>query len=217
MKRVRRKGSDGMTDHVGRPAVAPPDPQLLAESLRAVAAAFDQARISGLSVSLPEALYLACLEIVDRHDLPGGKPPGGRDPHRDAAVPPTPAGTPASRTVKRVKMQDVPLRRLIWQVINPGEEFSVADVSARLAELGASWPTTAVSNVLGYWASSERMTRIRKGTYTYPHPGSLPGALASPTDQQQEGPAASINRPIGGRGKEHSDVSISHTREEAAS
>ena len=210
-----------MTDHAGRPAAAPPDPQLLAESLQAVAAAFDQARMSGLSVSVPETLYLACLDIVDRHDLPGGKPPGGRDLHREPTVPRAPAGTSGGRTVNRVKMQDVPLRRLVWQVINPGEEFTVADISARLAELGASWPTTAVSNVLGYWASRERLIRIRKGTYSYPRPGSLPGSLTSPTYQQQGGPAASTNRAIGTRGKtrgkEHSNVSISRTRREAAS
>jgi hypothetical protein len=173
--------------------------------------------MSGLSVSVPEPLYLACLDIVDRHDLPGGKPPGARALHREPTVPPAPAGTSGSRTVERVKMKDVPLRRLVWQVINPGEEFTVADISARLAELGASWPTTAVSNVLGYWASRERLTRVRKGTYSYPRPGSLPGSLTSPTDQRQEGPAASTNRATGARGKEHGNVSISRTRREAAS
>jgi hypothetical protein len=114
-------------------------------------------------------------------------------------------------------MQDVPLRRLVWQVINPGEEFTVADISARLAELGASWPTTAVSNALGYWASRERLTRVRKGTYNYPRPGSLSGSLTSSADQQQEGPAASTHRAIGARGKERSNVPISRTRREAAS
>lgn len=206
-----------MTDHSGRPAAAPPDPQLLAESLQAVAAAFDQARLSGLSVSVPGPLYLACLDIVERHDLPGGKPPGARALHREQAAQPGSADASSDRTAERVKMQDVPLRRLVWQVINPGEEFTVADISARLAELGASWPTTAVSNVLGYWASRERLTRVRKGTYSYPRPGSLPSSPASPTDQQQEGPAASKSRATRARGKEHGNVSISRTRKEAAS
>ncbi len=206
-----------MTDNVGRPVATPPDPQLLAESLRAVAAAFDQARVSGLSVSVPEPLYLACLDIVDRHDLPGGKPPGARRPHQELIVPPAPARTSGRRTAGRVEMQDVPLRRLVWQVINPGEEFTVADISARLAELGAPWPTTAVSNALGYWASRERLTRVRKGTYSYPRPGSLSGSHTSPAGPQQEGRAASTHRAIEARGKERSNVPISRTRREAAS
>lgn len=205
-----------MTDHSGRP-VAPPDPQLLAESLQAVAAAFDQARLSGLSVSVPESLYLACLDIVDRHDFPGGKPPGARALQREQAVRRGSADSSSGRTAERVRMQDVPLRRLVWQVINPGEEFTVADISARLGELGAAWPATAVSNVLGYWATRERLTRVRKGTYSYDRPGSLPISPASPTDQQQDGPAASTSRATRARGKEHGDVSISLSRREAAS
>jgi hypothetical protein len=208
-----------MTDHADR-AAAFPDLQSLTVSLLTVAAAFDQARMSGLSVSVPERLYLACLEIVDRHDLPGGKPPGVPSSHRDPAGSSAPAGASpifADRTAERVKMQDVPLRRLVWQVINPGEEFTVADITARLAELGASWPTTAVSNVLGYWASRDRLTRVRKGTYSYPHPGSLSDSLTSPNDRQQEGPAASTSRAPKARGEEHSDVPTSRTRREAAS
>lgn len=176
--------------------------------------------MSGLSVSVPEPLYLACLEIVDRHELPDGKPPGARRPYPDPVSSTVPAGAPhtlSERTADSVKMRDVPLRRLIWQVINPGEEFTVADITARLAELGAQWPTNAVSNVLGYWVSRDRLTRIRKGTYTYPPPGSLSDSLTRPNDRQQEGPAASTSRATKTRGKEHSDVSISPTRREAAS
>src|SRR5690348_3904194 len=101
-----------MTDNGGS-AAAPPDLQLLAESLRTVAAAFDQARMSGLSVSVPEPLYLACLDIVDRHDFPGDRPPGARRSYRDLAVPPASVETAGSRMAERVKMQDVPLRRLV--------------------------------------------------------------------------------------------------------
>lgn len=210
-----------MTDPTASAAGASPDPQFLAEALRGVAAAFDRARMSGLSVSVPEPLYMACLEIVDRHDLPdgtpGGKPPGpGRQARGPVLTPESPAAS-GDQTSERVGMKDVPLRRLVWQVINPGEQFTVADIAARLAELGATWPTTAVSNVLGYWASRDRLTRVRKGTYLYPHPGSSPGLRTSPHDRQQEGPAASTNRDPRARGEEHGHVPISRTRRKAAS
>jgi hypothetical protein len=204
-----------MTDPAAPAPGASPDPQFLAESLRGVAAAFDRARMSGLSVSVPESLYLACQEIVDRHDLPGGKPPGaGRRAVGTAPGPPAASGDQAAG---RVGMKDVPLRRLVWQVVNPGEQFTVADIAARVAELGASWPTTAVSNVLGYWASRDRLTRVRKGTYLYPHPGSSPGPRTSEHDQRQEGPAASTSRDPRTRGEEHGNVPISGTRRKAAS
>lgn len=207
-----------MTDHADR-ATAFPNLQLLTESLRAVATAFDQARMSGLSVSVPDPLYLACLEIVERHDLPGDKPSGARRTQRDPVSSRAPASAIASadRASERVKIQDVPLRRLVWQVIDPGEEFTVADVTARIAELGASWPATAVSNVLGYWSSRDRLTRVRKGTYSYSRPGSLSDSLTSPNDRQQEGPAASTSRASRARGKEHGDVPSSRTRRQAAS
>ena len=207
-----------MTDHADRAAGASSsDLQFLTEALRGVAAAFDQARISGLSVSVPESLYVACLEIISRHDspdgAPGGTPPGARQHGQGRATAPGPAGTsrsPRDRMAGQVDMQDVPLRRLVWQVIDPGEEFTVADIAARLAELGASYPATAVSNVLGYWASQDRLARVRKGTYIYPRPG-------SPNDRQQEGPAATTSRAPSARGEEHGDVPITYTRREAAS
>src|SRR6202161_1491554 len=159
-----------MADHAGTPAVASPDPRLLAESLRAITVAFDQARSSGLSVAVPESLYQPCLDIVERHDAPRGKPPGARRSVAEPGALAAPSGASSGRTGDRVKVQDVPLRRLVWQVINPDEEFTVADIGARLAELGASWPATAVSNVLGYWVSRDRLTRVRKGTYSYSRP-----------------------------------------------
>lgn len=206
-----------MTDPAAPAHGASPDPQFLAESLRGVAAAFDRARMSGLSVSVPESLYLACLEIVDRHDLPGGKPPGAGRQAAAAGTAPGSAAASGDQAAGRVGMKDVPLRRLVWQVVNPGEQFTVADIAARLAELGASWPTTAVSNVLGYWASRDRLTRVRKGTYLYPHPGSSPGPRTSPHDRRQEGPAAATSRDPRTRGEEHANVPISGTRRKAAS
>lgn len=214
-----------MTDHADRPAGASSsDVQFLTEALRGVAAAFDQACLSGLSVSVPESLYVACLGIIDRHDspdgTPGGAPPGARHQGQDRAPArelPGASGHSHGRVAGQVEIQDVPLRRLVWQVIDPGQEFTVADIAARLAELGASYPATAVSNVLGYWASQDRLARVRKGTYLYPRPGSPPGSLNSPNNGQQEGPAASTSRAPKARGEEHGDVPITYTRREAAS
>lgn len=209
-----------MTGDRVRSAEATPDLQILAESLHAVAAAIDQARLSGLSVSVPEPLYRACLEIVARHDGPDG--PRGRTPsgggRRDTGPVLTPrtaegSGGSRDRMAGGLEVRDVPLRRLVWQVINPGEEFTVADIAARLAEVGASWPTTAVSNALGYWASRDRLTRVRKGTYSYPGTGSS----ISPHDGQQESPAATTSRAPKARGEEHGHVPNSRARRKAAS
>lgn len=201
-----------MTDHAAREAGAFPDVHDLADSLRSVAAAFDQARASGLGVCVPEPLYAACLEIVNRHGLPGGTPPGGGRPSRDAGRAAAPRR--ASRN-RQVDMDDVPLRRLVWQVVNPGEEFTVADVCSRLAELGAPRPATAVSNALGYWVSCDRLARVRKGTYSYPRPTGAPSATQD--DRRQEGPAARPSQALKAPGEENSDVPISRTRRQAAS
>lgn len=205
-----------MTGDRIRSAEAAPDLQLLAESLHAVAAAIDQARLSGLSVSVPEPLYRACLEIVERHDGPDGPrdrtlPGGGRRDTGPVLTPQTAEGSGGSRG--RLEVRDVPLRRLVWQVINPGEEFTVADIAARLAEVGASWPTTAVSNALGYWASRDRLTRVRKGTYSYPRTG----MSITLHDGRQEGPAATTSRAPKARGEEHGHVPNSRARRKAAS
>lgn len=205
-----------MTDHDARAAGLPPDPQTLAESLREVAVAFDQARASGLSVSVPEPLYFACLDIIHRHDLPDGPPPGDGRPVPSAAPNRGPSVRPEPLS-ERVNMQDVPLRRLVWQVIDPGEEFTVAEITARLARLGAPRPTTAVSNALGYWASRERLTRVRKGTYCYPRPSSPPSPANKPNDQRQESPSASTDRADEARGEEYGHGTRSRTRRKAAS
>jgi hypothetical protein len=203
-----------MADQADPPAAASPDPRLLAESLRAVAEAFDHARASGLSVAVPESLYEACLDIVDRHDAPGGKPPGARRSIRKRG-PSAASGISGGRTGDLVKLKDVPLRRLVWQVINPDEEFTVTDIGARLTELGAVWPATAVSNVLGYWVSRERLTRVRKGTYSYSRPSTPSGSL--PSDDRQEGPDDNKSRVGGTRRREQGTVTISHSRRKAAS
>jgi hypothetical protein len=206
-----------LTDHSAREPGGFPDVRYLVESLRQVAEAFDQARASGLGVRVPEPLYAACLEIVNRQGLPDG-PPQGTPPRRGRqGRDPAPTATSASAPLdRRVDLDDVPLRRLVWQVVNPGEEFTVADVCSRLAEIGAPRPATAVSNALGYWASRDRLVRVHKGTYSYPRPVSA-SATTGQDDRQQESPAARSSRAPKAPGEENSYVPISRTRRKAAS
>jgi hypothetical protein len=66
-------------------------------------------------------------------------------------------------------LREVPLRRLLWQVITPGETFfRVSTVVERLAALGLEIEPAKVSNALGYWVDHHRLVRVRKGVYTYP-------------------------------------------------
>lgn len=191
-------------------AVASGDLDGLVRSLHDVAAAFDQARSLGLPVSLPEPLYLACLDIVARHGGPANpdnrparaRPaPGSRTDaqrtsresnHRAAAAGAPVSGGSSARDSSgaggAVPMQDVPLRRLVWQVIDPGEEFTVGQVRERLAAIGAEWPNFKVSNALGYWVARNRLTRQRKGVYSYPLSGGTVDKLDH-VEVRQESPA----------------------------
>jgi hypothetical protein len=121
----------------------------LAARLMRLAEAISGARALGLSVDVPQPLHTACLHVAALH----GKELG-------AAAEPSP---PYAES--RDPMHDVPLRRLIWQVIDPGETFTVTEVTERLRELGVTWPTNKVSNALGYWVSRQRLQRPRKGVY----------------------------------------------------
>jgi hypothetical protein len=199
----------------------------LTESLQEIATAFDQARALGLPVSVPDALYLACLAVVSRHDLPDDAAPTGSPTarHPAPAVPGGPAarrpGRPRAgshgRAVAGVEVSDVPLRRLIWQVISPGEQFTVTDVAERVAALGAFWTPSAVSNALGYWASRGRLTREHKGAYRYTQPSSVAAAVTGERARQQETPAASPDRAAMARREEDDNVPSAITRGKAAS
>jgi hypothetical protein len=198
-------------------------PQLV-NSLLKVASTVDQARALGLPVAVPESLYRACLEIVSLHDHVDGadsdlvprkgraqQVPGGR---RSASGKASASGVTGDA---RLRVRDVPLRRLVLQVVNPGEEFTVSEVAERIAALGATWSASAVSNALGYWASRDRLRREQKGIYSYPPPSSVAAANEGERARQQEGPAADSNRPSTGRSKEDTDVSIPFETGKAAS
>jgi hypothetical protein len=145
----------------------------LTRALDELVAAIDQARSLGLAVKVPDPLYQACRQVVARHEASRhageGREPSG--PQRIQEARPAARGTGSTiddGMVGSAAVRDVPLRRLIWQVLDPGEEFTVSDVADRLAELGAPWPANKVSNALGYWVSRQRLDRQRKGVYRWP-------------------------------------------------
>ena len=137
----------------------------LARALDRMAEAIDHARAIGLAVEVPDALYRACLAIVSRYRAPSHSTDPDqrrRTAHSSASVATT--GSRPSRPLPT----DVPLRRLVWQVLDPGEEFTVTDVVGRLNLLNVSAHPNKVSNVLGYWVSRGRLARRRKGVYVFP-------------------------------------------------
>lgn len=149
----------------------------LTRALNEVVAAIDQARSVGLPVDVPEQLYRACMEIIARHK--GSRPPGGSGARSSSHRAPSPATgqtiasmeaalLPNPPTRDHASVHDVPLRRLLWQVLDPGEEFAVDEVVQRLAAIGVHSPANTVSNALGYWVSRQRLHRLRKGVYLYP-------------------------------------------------
>jgi hypothetical protein len=91
-------------------------------------------------------------------------------------------------TRDHASVHDVPLRRLLWQVLDPGEEFTVNEVVERLAAIGVHSPANKVSNALGYWVSRQRLDRQRKGVYLYPIIAD-PVSNARKEDTSQEVPA----------------------------
>ena len=169
----------------------------LAKALNEVVAAIDQARSVGLPVDVPEQLYRACVEIIARHR--GSRPPGGSGARSSSHRAPSSATGEAmalteaallSNTPTRdhASVHDVPLRRLLWQVLDPGEEFTVNEVVERLAAIGVHSPANKVSNALGYWVSRQRLDRQRKGVYLYPIIAD-PVSNARKEDTSQEVPA----------------------------
>jgi hypothetical protein len=144
------------------------DTKELADALDELVGAIDQARSLGLAVDVPYPLYLACKAVVHRYEpRHAGSEAVGRS-LTDARSPARERPAVDDEVSAGPSISDMPLRRLLWQVLDPGEEFTVADVVARLAKLGAPWPPNAVSNALGYWASRQRLDRRRKGVYRWP-------------------------------------------------
>lgn len=128
-----------------------PKVQRLVADIRALQEAVRTLRSAGMPADLPAELVAACRELVEL-DAHGRSTPGARSTADDLA--------------------DIPLRRLVWRVLTPGETFTVPQVVERLAELGVDVGAPQVSNVLGYWFARDELQRRRKGLYYYPLSGS---------------------------------------------
>jgi hypothetical protein len=135
-----------MTEPGGAPKV-----QRLVEDIRALQDAVRTLRAAGMEAELPAELVAACRELVEL-DAHGQSKPCGRSVADD--------------------LSDIPLRRLVWRVLTPGETFTVPQVVERLADLGVDVEAPKVSNVLGYWFARDELQRRRKGVYYYPLLGS---------------------------------------------
>ncbi|MFI0354276.1 hypothetical protein [Actinomadura sp. 9N407] len=139
------------------PGDLPAFPDLIRE-LREAVALFDALRRVQMDYEVPDELYELCRAIVDHRDQTGEPTPGG----------PTPKGTRSPRgrrVVEQRALRHAPLRQMVFEVIRPGEEFTVSDVTRGLADLGIAAEANAVSNALGYWVTRERLRRVRKGVY----------------------------------------------------
>lgn len=163
MRQSRSAGRAGVSSDVGT----------LVRGLQQVSAAIEQARLLGVDVAVPADLYEICNKIVRQQNLASGH--GGSVDSKSGST--ESEGGSSRRTgrsgkgrVKEldVRAQDVPLRRLVLQVITPGREFTVADVTKDLRDLGATWEANKVSNALGYWVGRGRLERSRKGVYICP-------------------------------------------------
>ncbi|MEU8901324.1 hypothetical protein AB0C65_36030 [Nocardia sp. NPDC048505] len=65
--------------------------------------------------------------------------------------------------------QQLSVRRLVRQVIDPGEVFEVGDLLARLAELGIAMTPDKTIAILDYWAARSQLTLVSPGIYRRPN------------------------------------------------
>jgi hypothetical protein len=138
-----------------------PNVQRLVEDLRALHDAVRTLRAAGMEADLPAELVVACRELVELDE-----------PER---------GAPRIRSATD-DLSDIPLRRLVWRVLTPGETFTAPEVVERLSGIGVDVAAQQVSNALGYWFARGSLRRRRKGVYYYP----LPSASASRQDEASE-------------------------------
>jgi hypothetical protein len=141
-----------MTEDTGT-TPGPPDFPALVRQLREAVALFDTLERVRMPYAVPDDLYELCRAVIDHHDHPAEPGPGG-------GPPPT-----SRRRAEESALHHAPLRQMIFEVIPPGESFTVSDVTRGLADLGISANPSAVSNVLGYWVTRKRLQRVRKGVY----------------------------------------------------
>jgi hypothetical protein len=171
---------------------SPPNVDVLVEGIRELLRMAQKLGQAGVPVNLPPRLVQACREVVDEVDGPPSDTPRGRRPSEDS-----------QRSIADKALRELPLRRLLLQVIAPGESVTVPEVVDRLAKVGVTADSTKVSNALGYQVDRGPLIREHRGLYTYPvdaSPADATGttvpadALATgaagvsiPNDQRQSG------------------------------
>ncbi|TYB49319.1 hypothetical protein [Actinomadura chibensis] len=115
-----------------------------------------------MEADLPTELVIACSELVEL-----------AEPQR---------GAPLVRSTAD-DLSDIPLRRLVWRVLTPGETFTAPEVVERLSGIGVDVAAQKVSNALGYWFARGDLCRRRKGVYYYP----ISSASAPHQDEDEPG------------------------------
>ncbi|MGW4719399.1 hypothetical protein [Nocardia sp. NPDC004260] len=68
--------------------------------------------------------------------------------------------------------QGLSMRRLVRQVIEPGEVFEIGDLLARLAGLGIAMTPDKVVGILDYWAARSQLTPASTAARPNPPPHS---------------------------------------------
>lgn len=152
-----------MTDNEGDQSDSAAFPILVRE-LRDAVNLFETARRVRMPLQVPDEVYQLCRAIIDLCDRP--VPPGdgsASEPDLGGASKATPPSM--RRRAEQSALRHAPLRQMIFEVIPPGEPFTVSDVTRGLNALGIAASSTAVSNALGYWVTRSRLERTRKGVY----------------------------------------------------
>ncbi|WP_414943791.1 hypothetical protein [Amycolatopsis sp. cmx-11-32] len=129
---------------------------VLVEGIRKFLGLTQTLRQAGAVVQLPPQLVQVCREVL--HEVESSP----------ASSPRPPSSVNSQMSVADKALQELPLRRLLLQVIAPGETFTVTEVVNRLAKLGVTADSAKVSNALGYQVDRGQLVREHRGLYTYP-------------------------------------------------
>jgi hypothetical protein len=147
---------------------SPPDVDVLVDGIQELLRMVRTVRQVGGSAQLPHRLVQVCREVAAE-----------AEGHFDMDVTWSSGLTVegVSEHVRDLSLREIPLRRLLWQVIIPGEtSFRVPTIVERLAQLGMRVEPPKVSNALGYWVDRGRLVRVSKGVYSCPAETSTAGA-----------------------------------------
>lgn len=163
---------------------SPPNVDVLVEGIRELLRMAQKLGQAGVPVNLPSRLVQVCREVVEEVDGPPSDTPRGR------------LRQDSQRAIADKALRELPLRRLLLQVIAPGESVTVPEVVDRLAKVGVTADSTKVSNALGYQVDRGPLIREHRGLYTYPVDASSTEVTGTtvPVDESVSG-AAGVSIP----------------------